>query len=49
MVKARLYRMNGMDFLALEGGEKGKVYPKELIEKLCGFKLADNAADSLAR
>lgn len=49
MIKARLYRMNGMDFLALEGAEKGKVYPKEFLEKLCGFKLADNAPDSLSR
>lgn len=49
MIQVRLYRMNSMDFLTLEGAEKGKVYPKELIEKLCGFELADNAADSLAR
>lgn len=38
-----------MDFLVLEGGEKGKVYPKKFLEKLCGFKLADNAPDSLSR
>lgn len=41
--KALLYTANGMDFLKIVSNKRNKPYTLKFLEKLCGFKLKENA------